>query len=95
MVEKIKKIVIDVFGKEYELAGGGEGSQPAPNSVGSDEIKDKSIERQDLSDDIQNTLNDVSDENVVSESELEDSWDEALRNAGLIPVNNDPIDDDI
>ncbi len=94
MAEK-RKLIIDVFGKEYELAGGGESSQPAPNSVGTDEIKDGSIKRQDLSDDIQNTLNDVSDENVVSESELEDSWEDAMKNAGLTPVNDDQVDDDI
>ena len=94
MAEK-RKLIIDVFGKEYELSGGGESSQPAPNSVGTDEIKDGSIKRQDLSDDIQNTLNDVSDENVVSESELEDSWEDAMKNAGLTPVNDDQVDDDI
>ena len=47
MAETIKKIVIDVFGKEYEFSGGG-GSQPAADSVGTDEIKDGSIQTEDI-----------------------------------------------
>lgn len=49
MAEKIKKITFDVFGKEYEFAGGGgEGSQPAHDSVGSEEIKNGSVQMEDL-----------------------------------------------
>ena len=71
-------------GKTYKMNGGGGGSStPAPNSVGSEEIKDESIKKQDLDKGIQDKLEVLDDGNVVTESELEDGWAEAMRNAGL------------
>lgn len=59
MAEKVKKITFDVFGKEYEFAGGGgEGSQPAHDSVGSDELKNGSVEMEDLSPDVKANIAD-------------------------------------
>lgn len=67
MAEKFSKLIIDVFGKEYELAGGGgEGSQPAPNSVGTDEIKNEGVEMEDLSPDVKGNMADR-----VSQDELD------------------------
>jgi len=42
MAEKVKKVTFDVFGKEYELAGVG------PDTVGTEEIKNDSVEAEDL-----------------------------------------------
>ena len=42
-MEQLGRLVIDDCGKEYEFIGGGGGSQPAPDSVGSAEIKDRSV----------------------------------------------------
>lgn len=44
----MKKLVVEVGGKEYEFTGGGSGVAPA-DSVGSEEIKDESVEMEDLS----------------------------------------------
>lgn len=75
-----------IDGKTYTVkvnGGGGDGSTPAHNSVGSEEIRDESIEKQDLAKDIQDKLEVLDESNVITESELEDSWAEAMRNAGL------------
>lgn len=84
MNELNKIIVADVDGKEHEFKGGsGEGSRPGPNTVGSAEIEDESIEKQDLHKDIQDKLDLLEDSNVVTEEELENGWEEAMRQAGL------------
>jgi len=83
---KRKLIIEDVDGKEYEIAGTGGGSaQPAPNSVGSSEIEDHSIQEEDLDPSIIDKLNMLDDSNVISEDELSDDWEDAMREAGLNP----------
>lgn len=52
--EKISKIIIDMGGKEYEFSGGG--GVPAPDSVGTEQIKDGAVEEQDLHDDVKDRM---------------------------------------
>lgn len=84
MAEELNNIEVQMpDGKTYKMNGGGGSVTPGPNSVGSDEIKDESIKKQDLDKGIQDKLEVLDDGNVVTESELEDGWAEAMRNAGL------------
>lgn len=84
IMTKIRRIIFKGRGIEAEIAGsGGEGTQPAPNSVGSAEIQDEGVKKEDLEKDIQDKLDVLSDENVISEDELEEGWKEAMRQAGL------------
>lgn len=87
MTHVLNKLVVeDVDGKQHEFAGGGgggEGTRPAPNSVGTEEIEDEGVKKEDLDKSIQDKLDLMDDSNVVTEEELEDSWGEAMRNAGL------------
>ncbi len=55
MAETINKIIFDINGQEYEFAGGG-GGQPAPDTVGTDEIIDGSVQEEDLSDDVKDKM---------------------------------------
>ncbi len=55
MAEQINKIIIETAGKEYEFSGGG-GGIPAPNSVGTEQIKDDSVEMQDLNEDVKKNM---------------------------------------
>lgn len=88
MNELSKLIVADVDGKEHEFKGGsGDGTRPAPNSVGTDEIEDEGVKKQDLEKPIQDKLDILDDSNVITEEELEDAWSDAMRNAGLDLTN--------
>lgn len=92
-MEKRKLIIEDCDGTQYEVAGsGGGGSQPAPNSVGSQEIVDESIKKEDLEKDIQDKLDVLDESNVITEEELENDWQEAMNNAG-IDVDTDDVED--
>lgn len=55
MAEQFNKIIIETGGKEYEFSGGG-GGTPAPNSVGTEQIKDDSVEMQDLNEDVKKNM---------------------------------------
>jgi hypothetical protein len=55
MAETINKIIFDINGEEYEFAGGG-GGQPGPDTVGTDEIIDGSVQEEDLSDDVKDKM---------------------------------------
>ena len=55
MAETINKIIFDINGEEYEFAGGG-GGQPDPDTVGTDEIIDGSVQEEDLSDDVKDKM---------------------------------------
>ena len=52
----INKIVIEMGGDEYEFSGGGGGSQPGPNTVGTEELKDGAVEEQDLHEDVKDRM---------------------------------------
>ena len=78
---KIKKIIVkSLSGKTAEIEVSG---TPGPNSVGTEELIDEGVKKQDLEKDIQDKLDVLDDSNVVSEEELEESWKEAMHNAGL------------
>lgn len=49
-MEEVKNLIFDDLGKEYVFRGGsgGSGTQPAPNSVGTEEIKDGGVHAEDL-----------------------------------------------
>ena len=58
MAEKLNKIEFDVCGKEYVFTGG-EGGQPGPNSVGSEELKDGAVKHEDLNPDVETSEEDI------------------------------------
>lgn len=94
-MEKRTLIIEDCDGTQYECSGGGGGSQPAPNSVGSQQIEDGSIQKEDLDKDIQDKLDVLDESNVITEEELNNDWQEAMNNAGLDvdPQNAEDISD--
>jgi len=53
-MEKLNRIVIETGGKEYEFAGGG--GQPGPDSVGTEEIIDGSVQMEDLNEGVVNRM---------------------------------------
>lgn len=55
MAETINKIIFDINGEEYEFSGGG-GGQPGPDTVGTDEIIDGSVQEEDLSDEVKDKM---------------------------------------
>ena len=55
-VVKITKWQLEMGGTIYECDGGGGGSQPGPNSVGTEELKDGAVEEQDLHDDVKDRM---------------------------------------
>lgn len=81
---KCKKLFFDAGnGEVAEFSGGGTDGRPNPNSVGTEELEDEGVKMPDLEKDIQKRLEVLDDENVVTEDELEDCWQEAMQNAGL------------
>lgn len=50
--QPINKLIISIGGTDYELDGGGGGSQPGPNTVGTEQIVDGAVEMEDLHDDV-------------------------------------------
>ena len=54
MAETINKIIIETGGKEYEFSGGG--GIPGPNSVGTEQLIDNSVEMEDLNDDVKKNM---------------------------------------
>lgn len=73
--EIINKLIINIGGVDYELdGGGGGGSQPGPNTVGTEELKDGAVEMQDLHDDVKEKIQKTYDEDDES---LHMDYDEA------------------
>lgn len=61
-MKKLNRIIIEnVDGKTYELSGGsGEGGgQPAPDSVGSEELKDGAVKHENLNPDVETSEEDI------------------------------------
>ena len=56
----INKIIIEYGGDDYVFEGGG--GQLAPNSVGTEELKDGAVEMQDLHDDVKSKIQKTYDE---------------------------------
>jgi hypothetical protein len=59
--ETISKLIIEMGGKEYELDGGGGGSQPGPNTVGSVELKDDGVMMEDLNTEVKEKMTHIYD----------------------------------
>lgn len=56
-MEELNHLVIEVCGKKYTFnGGGGSGSQPAPDSVGTEEIRDGSVGMVDLDEEVKTEL---------------------------------------
>ena len=53
MAETVTKIFVNIGSKEYEFDGGG---YPAPDSVGTEQLIDGSVEEQDLHDDVRDRM---------------------------------------
>jgi len=53
-MEEIKRLIIEIDGEGYEMTAGG--GQPGHNSVGTEEIKDGSVEMEDLNADVKNKM---------------------------------------
>lgn len=80
-MRKLKTLIIDICGDEYEFNGGSGSERPAANSVGTAEIEDEGVKKEDLDKEIQEKLDVIDDSNVVSEDELSDEWEQAMQNA--------------
>jgi len=66
---KLSRLTVDMGGRMYELDGGGGGSQPGPNTVGTEELKDGAVEMQDLHDDVRGTM--LTGDDRVSQGDLD------------------------
>ena len=66
MAEKgtISRIIIEAGGKEYELAGSG---TPAPDSVGTEQIKDGGVQTEDLADEVKEGLDELNNVSITDE----------------------------
>lgn len=66
-METIDKMIIQVGDKEYEFAGGG--GQPGPDTVGTSEIIDGSVQTEDLSDEVKEDM--ITQSDRVTQEELD------------------------
>ena len=80
--QPINKLIISIGGTDYELDGGGGGSQPGPNTVGTEQIIDGAVEEQDLN-------NTVKDRMTITH----DSSTGGLRLGGYAQAGNVPAND--
>lgn len=64
----VDKIVVEIGGNEYVLAGGGSG-QPAADSVGSKEIKNEAVMMEDLNSEVKEAMMTKNDR--VTQEELD------------------------
>lgn len=70
MAEK-RKLIIDVFGKEYEIAGGDGSMIPGDNTVDSQKVVDGSLGRVDMDDDVNDGLDELNNISITDQ-ELEE-----------------------
>ena len=83
MAEQINKIIIETGGKEYEFSGGG---VPAPDSVGHDELKDDSVDTNNIVDgSVQ--MDDLHEDVKKNMIHSYDAENEGIRLGGLIGDN--------
>jgi len=88
--QTFNKLIIEIGGVDYEMTSGGGGSQPGPNTVGTEELKDGAVEMQDLHEDVAEKIQktyvendetmhmdfDVADVNNSNQAELEAGADD-------------------
>ena len=88
----------DVDGQIVRFEGGSGGSQPAPNSVGSEQIKDGSVGKVDVDEEVQEGLDELNNISITDE-ELEDIFkkenQEENQDAGYDAGADEPDPDDI
>ena len=77
----ISKLIIEIDGDEYEFSGGG-GGIPAPDSVGTEQIKDGAVEEQDLHDDVKGRMT------VIHDRSTGGICLGGYAQAGNVPANN-------
>ena len=82
ILRKIK--ILSRHRTELELPSDGSGIEILPeNVVGTEQIKDEGVKKNDLEKDIQDKLDVLDDSNVMTEEEIEEEWQQAMQNAGL------------
>jgi hypothetical protein len=99
MSEAINKIIIETGGKEYEFDGGGGGSitpgVPIPHdTVDSESIIDGSIQKDDLSQEVQELMGKVSVADTETADELWEGFDPIIPGEIVpgIPLPKDTVD---
>ena len=60
-MKNVTELIFESGGNEYVFVGGG-GSQPSPNTVGTEELKDGAVEMKDLHEDVKGKIQKVYDE---------------------------------
>ena len=78
----INKLIIEIDGDEYEFTGGGGGSQPGPNTVGTEQIIDGAVEEEDLHDDVKGRMT------ITHDSSTGGLRLGGYAQAGNVPANN-------
>ena len=82
ILRKIK--ILSRHRTELELPSDGSSIEILPeNVVGTEQIKDEGVKKNDLEKDIQDKLDVLDDSNVMTEEEIEEEWQQAMQNAGL------------
>lgn len=81
METTLNRIVIKAGNNQFVFGGGGSG-QPAPNSVGTEEIKDGSVQMEDLSPEVRKGLDEL-DNISLTDEDIEKWFDDD-------PNNDDP-----
>jgi len=76
-MEELNHLEIDVCGKKYTFnGGGGSGSQPAPDSVGTEQIRNKTVKEEDLEDDVAKGLHELDNPEVyATHSDIDEIFD--------------------
>jgi len=80
MAEEVKKITFDVFGKEYEFAGSG------PDSVGTEEIKNDSVEMEDLSPNVRGEI--AANTQAIADEQTRAEGAEQTLQGGIDSIND-------
>lgn len=87
MAEKINKLIIDMGGKEYEFTGGGGSVEPGvpipEDTVNSAAIIDKSVQEEDLSDEVKAKMQKTYHEDDES---LHMDYDMVMSTAPTVPT---------
>jgi len=59
--KSVSKLILEIDSNVYEFSGGG-GSQPGPNTVGTEQIIDGAVEMEDLNDSVKSKIQKTYDE---------------------------------
>ena len=81
----ISKLIIEIDGDDYVFTGGG-GSQPGPNTVGTEQLIDGAVEEEDLHDDVKDRMT------VTHDASTGGLRLGGYAKPGEVPVNNNSQD---